>query len=374
MTKANVLPARPNLEYLKKLAKKQVASSRRQGKAISLALAQLTLARQFGFASWRKLKTHVDLLIQQQRIKDQASDSNEAVNPPHVFRDLMKAILRRDHETLSRLLTKTPEVVNRTGPHPEWGGRPQPLHVAIEVGNFLAFESLLNAGADINGNNETYDRWSPLMLAIHWKRNTMRDALLRRRAKVDLIAALMLRDDRRVARLVRDPSALKGPFPNNATPLHFAGTVKSARLLLSHGVNAMARNKYGKTAAQLWDSAKPRSAGLMRLANSIGDQPASDIYQAVEQGRLTLVRKMLAKGASANSRFPAGSRGTLLHAAAWNGDLPMVKLRVAKGADVHALDLEHKVTSAHYARHALKVFDRQSCAPVAEYLETLVNP
>ena len=69
------------------------------------------------------------------------------------------------------------------------------------------------------------------MLAVHWKRYAMRDKLLRRGAQIDLIAALMLKDDRRVARLLEHSSALAGPFPNDASPLHFARTVKSARLL-----------------------------------------------------------------------------------------------------------------------------------------------
>ena len=146
-------------------------------------------------------------------------------------------------------------------------------------------------------------------------------------------------------------------------------TVKSARLLIARGVDPSAKNKYGKTAAELWVSQKPQSAGLMRLAKSLGAQPSLHLYQAVEQGRLTAVRKMLRKGAAANSRFPTGSKGTLLHTAAWNGDLAMAKLLVASGADVHALDEEHKTTPAHWARVALKIFDRKNCEPVAEYLE-----
>jgi ankyrin repeat protein len=365
MPQAHALPPRPNLEYLKKLAKRQVAADREQGKTTSLALTQLAIARRFGFASWRKLKTHI--------ASQPPGSGQDAINLPHIFRDVMKAIVRRDNDALTRLLAKAPEVVNRTGPHPEWGGRPQPLHVATETGNVFAFKTLLGAGADINGDNTQYDRWSPLMLSIHWKRSAMRDELIKRGAKVDLIPALMLRDDRRVARLLKDPSSLSGPFANDATPLHFARTLKSARLLMARGIDPNAKNKYGKTAADVWASQKPQSAGLMRLAKSLGAQPSLHLYQAVEQGRLTAVRNMLRKDADANSRFPTRSKGTLLHAAAWNGDLAMAKLLVARGADVHALDEEHKTTPAHWARHALKTFDRKNCGSVAEYLETLMK-
>ena len=39
------------------------------------------------------------------------------------------------------------------------------------------------------------------MRAVHWKRAEMRDELIRCGATIDLIAALMLGDDRRVTRL-----------------------------------------------------------------------------------------------------------------------------------------------------------------------------
>jgi len=64
-----------------------------------------------------------------------------------------------------------------------------------------AFERLLDAGANVDGDNQHYDGWSPLMRAVHWKRAEMRDELIRCGATIDLIAALMLGDDRRVTRL-----------------------------------------------------------------------------------------------------------------------------------------------------------------------------
>jgi hypothetical protein len=66
MARANALPARPSIEYLKKLAKQQVAALRKQGQAASLAGAQLALARKYGFPSWRKLKVHVEAWIGRQ--------------------------------------------------------------------------------------------------------------------------------------------------------------------------------------------------------------------------------------------------------------------------------------------------------------------
>lgn len=49
------LPARPNLEFEKKRAKKLV---KEQGGAIKLADAQLQIAREYGFSNWRKLSAY----------------------------------------------------------------------------------------------------------------------------------------------------------------------------------------------------------------------------------------------------------------------------------------------------------------------------
>ena len=368
MTRAKALPTRPNLEYLKKIAKQQVAALRRQGKTASLAQAQLSLARSYGFASWRKLKTHIEQLQRQgngQRPQKTASTET--------FNEVMKTIINHEAEMLLRLLVAAPSVVNQTGPHPRWRGRPQPLHVAIESDNREAFNLLLDAGASVDGDNQQYDGWSPLMLSIHWKRKGMRDELIRRGAKIDLIVALMLGDDRGVIRLLKDPTVLQGPFPNHATPLHFVRTVKSARLLIAHGVEASGKDKYGKTAPQLWINSPKPSAGLLRLADSLGVKPLSDIFWAVEHGRLQQVRKLLNSGTDVNARYPNGSGGTLLHNAAFEGNLAMVKLLVGKGADVNALDREHNNTPAGWARFALKAFNRYPCEAVAEYLEAQTN-
>jgi hypothetical protein len=56
------LPARPNLEYLKKEAKSLLDALLQRDPAAQLADAQHALARDYGFASWPKLKAHVEWL------------------------------------------------------------------------------------------------------------------------------------------------------------------------------------------------------------------------------------------------------------------------------------------------------------------------
>src|SRR5256885_15803751 len=52
------LPAQPNLEHLKHEAKQRLRQLRTGDPSAKLAAAQLALARDYGFASWRKLKSH----------------------------------------------------------------------------------------------------------------------------------------------------------------------------------------------------------------------------------------------------------------------------------------------------------------------------
>src|SRR5271163_2678300 len=66
------LPEHPNLRHLKDQAKGLVKA----GKAGTLAAAQLQIARLYGFASWPKLKAHVDSLEETGKLK-LAIDSND---------------------------------------------------------------------------------------------------------------------------------------------------------------------------------------------------------------------------------------------------------------------------------------------------------
>ena len=54
------LPPHPNLEHLKKQAKEMLHDLQQQNPASKLAEAQFALAREYGFASWPKLKAYVE--------------------------------------------------------------------------------------------------------------------------------------------------------------------------------------------------------------------------------------------------------------------------------------------------------------------------
>ena len=66
------LPERPNLRHLKDQARDLFKA----GNAESITEAQFKIARLYGFASWPKLKTHIDSLEGVGQLK-QAIDSND---------------------------------------------------------------------------------------------------------------------------------------------------------------------------------------------------------------------------------------------------------------------------------------------------------
>ena len=315
---------------------------------------------------------------------------------PMTADDLVAALLKlvgdgRVKETRA-LLQQAPALVNAVGPHPFWGGRPQPLHVAIETGRREMFDLLLDAGADINGTNEQYDHWSPLMIAV--KRPDMRDELLRRGAHVGLPEALLLADDQRVGELL-EAGHLPSTVPNGGSILAFARTPYAIDRLIALGAPTDARDRWGT--APLDAMSRLGTSGRALVAHMIargvpagakdyariGDIDALEqiataepgialqpgvLMAAVDAGQREVVEWLLRRGASANTRAADQSRQTALHSAAWNGDLEMVQLLVASGADPAARDEEHDNTPQGWAETSLKITNNQRCAVVAAWL------
>jgi ankyrin repeat protein len=294
------------------------------------------------------------------------------------------------------MLAAVPRLVNAVGPHPFWGGRPQALHVAIEGGRRNLFDLLLEHGADVNGANDQYDRWSPLMISIHRDQTEMRDELLRRGARVGLLEALMLADDGRVEELLR-PGTLPDIAPNDGSILAFARTPLAIDRLIALGAKTDLQDRWGSTPIDAMSRLGPRGQELVRHMIAHGAQAAPREYArlgdmetlarlfeannavarldsvmmaAVDFGHHALVEWLLERGGNANARSDAQSRHTALHSAAWNGDLRMARLLVAAGADRTARDEQYDATPLGWAETSIKVSNNPKCAEVAAYLET----
>jgi ankyrin repeat protein len=384
---SQALPARPNLDWLRKTAKQWLHELRKDNPDAKLATAQLALARQYGFRSWRALKAEVD------RLQALASTGEQSIAA------LLRAVGTGQIDTVRAMLAAAPELVNAIGPHPFWGGRPQPLHVSIETKRRDMFDLLIAAGADINGSNEHYEHWTPLMLTFHWDQPEMRRTLLELGARIDLIEAMLMEDDALVEQMLRHgKSGLPMIEPNGGSILAFARTPFAIDRLIELGVSQDRKDRWDTTPIQAMSRLGPRGQPLVQhmlkrgaaiapqdyarigdkdtLAALIAAEPAiakSDTVMmgAVDFGHHDLVTWLLSQGANANAHSDWGSQGTALHSAAWNGDLRMVKLLVEAGADIHARDPEHNNTPAGWAKVAIEVTNNPRCQEVADYLAGL---
>jgi ankyrin repeat protein len=387
---SQALPARPNLDWLRKTAKQQLQELRKDNPGAKLAAAQLALARQYGFRSWRALKAEAD------RLQALASSGEQSIAA------LLRAVGTGQIDTVRAMLAAAPELVNAVGPHPFWGGRPQPLHVSIETKRRDMFDLLLASGADINGSNEEYEYWSPLMLTFHWDEPDMRRVLLEHGARIGLIEAMLMEDDALVEQMLRPgKSALPAFEPNAGSILAFARTPFAIDRLIDLGVSQDRKDRWDTTPIQAMSRLGPRGQPLVRhmvqrglaiepqeyarmgdkdtLAALVAASPdiaRSDAVMmgAVDFSHYDLVTWLLAQGANVNARTDWGSGHTALHSAAWNGDLRMAMLLVEAGADIHARDSEHDNTPAGWAKVAIEVTNNPDCKEVADYLAGFDTP
>jgi ankyrin repeat protein len=159
------LPERASLEYLKKLAKDRLQELRRADPRARLAAAQLTVARDHGFSSWRILKAelnrrqteHVVLFFEACAKGDvQALRGLLADDPGLVHRRKDEALggtglhaaAKRGHADAVRLLLEH-------GADPsarDAGDNAYTLHFAAGYGHFETVRALLDAGADVQGS------------------------------------------------------------------------------------------------------------------------------------------------------------------------------------------------------------------------------
>ncbi|MFN8654475.1 MAG: ankyrin repeat domain-containing protein [Gemmatimonadales bacterium] len=389
---ATPLPARPSLDWLRRRAKLLLKDLRRTRPSATLAEAQLALAREHGQPSWRALVAEVEARL--------AAGAVRASSAKSLSEEAVAAFLRTvgsGNLAASRaLLTDEPALVNAVGPHPFWGGRCQALHVAVETGRKPMVELLLRAGADPNGTNDDYMHWSPLMAALGDKKAPIRRLLLRRGARIGLVESLMLGDDRTALRLLKPGrSAFPKQVPNDGSLLMFARTPRAIDRLLQLGVSLEQRDRWGASPIEALSRLGKAGRDLVRhlaargveaspaeyarmgdratLARLAKADPAVLRDEAVMMGAVdfrhhALVRWLLSQGANPDARATAQSQHTALHSAAWNGDLAMVKLLAAGGADLASRDRQYDATPEGWAETSIEVTGNVKCRAVAEWL------
>ena len=271
------LPERASLEYLKKLAKDRLKDLRRKNPAAKLAAAQLAVAREHGFPSWRALKAEIDK------------------RQPNNTASFFEACALGDVEALKQLLADDPGLArtsNPEGDYPGWTG----LHTAAQSGQLEAVKLLLRHGADPNAR-EAGDNTYPLHWAAanrrlevvralldaggdphgigdvheldaigwatfyhepgdaHGDKPEVAGLLVERGARHNIFSALSLGDAELIRRMAeQDPKALErrtSRFEDGQTALHFVIGLKRydlLDLLIELGMDLEAEDDNGHTA------------------------------------------------------------------------------------------------------------------------------
>jgi ankyrin repeat protein len=367
------LPLRPDLGQLKLQAKElhrdhgagklaaaaRIAANhpRRKGQALQailegplvLADAQLVLAREYGFANWTQLKVRIERGRRIARLK------------PHPrYDEALAALKSGDLARLGELIAAEPDLIHaRTNLEPPYGyfsgatllhhvagnpgwDRPLPANI-VDVARLL-----LELGADVNALTLGPNRGTTMGLVITSKQASdanrsgpLMDLLLEFGAKLDFKTPANVVPD------WRQQNALDLPLANHAP--------RAAEKMIELGaeVDVCAAAALGRMnlLRGCFDSdgklrSRPRRRGKrMSERDAIG----LALLFAYVNGHPDAVDFLLEK--DGNWDITGVNNGTVLHRAAWAGDLPMVKRLVAKGADMKNRDNPFNSTPLSWAQH-----------------------
>jgi ankyrin repeat protein len=283
------LPARPDLEQQKKLAKELLrayragdseAAARMRAELpdkadLSLTDAQYVLAREYGFTSWRELREHIE-----QRIASQL--------PP--VEQFKHAVRRGDAKTLRALLAQHAEV--RASVNAPIFDFDSPALVLVSDEHPDVVDVLLEFGADPNRRS---DWWAGGFHPLHTRQGAAAERLIAAGAEIDACAAANLdRADLLAALLAEDPARVHERGGDGQTPLHFARSRAVVDLLLEAGADIDARDVDHRSTPAQWMLGDGREWPRLALAGYLVERGAStDIFLAAALGLTERVRAML---------------------------------------------------------------------------------
>jgi uncharacterized glyoxalase superfamily protein PhnB len=279
------LPAQPHIDWLKKAAKDHLAELRAHDPSAKLHQAQLAVARDYGFPSWRALKARVDALSLDGQIiaaaKEGRANELDALLAQHPAKititgsqwnrpllhiaagegrlDCVNVLLRRGFDIATR-----DRLDNATA-----------LHWAAQYGTVEMVERLVEAGADIDGEGDAHE-----VGVIGWAtcfRNVRREAadyLLSRGARPTIFSAVALNRADLVRALVEQDGKLlrtrkMSRFEHYRTPLHFAvlkNRPEMVKLLLELGAEATGKDGRGYTPLSLVTPKSNQAIAAMLIA------------------------------------------------------------------------------------------------------------
>src|SRR5688572_11144208 len=156
---SNQLPDRASLEFLKKRAKERLGELRQREPRAKLADAQLTIARDYGFPSWRALKAEIDrrraplltAFFNACRAGDVATLRDLLARDPGLVRERTAEGSTGLHLAVSHLEAVHLLLEHCADPNArDAGDKASLLHFPAGAGEVEAVRSFLGAGADVN--------------------------------------------------------------------------------------------------------------------------------------------------------------------------------------------------------------------------------
>ena len=328
------LPANPDLDWLRKAAKKRLAELRVRAPEAKLHQAQFAIANDYGFTSWRALKAHIDDITG-------AADGRVRV---------FKAARDGDVEAVRRALGSgfDPAAQDRDGRTIYQIAKEQG-HGAIEI-----------LARDLRGGRLYPEAEQDKLQAIMTAAQSVDVAALAERldANPELIDALggrglykatplclaALRNQHGAIRLLieRGADLNKRDFPDNAAPLHFAAAhadLEAIRLLVEAGADIDGDGDDHAVGVLGWATCF-RQVRHDVAAYLLDHGARLNVWTAIALDRPDELREMIATDpALLSARMSRNQhRRTPLHHAAAKNRLRMVQLLLELGADPNATD------------------------------------
>jgi ankyrin repeat protein len=328
------LPANPDLDWLKKAAKKRLAELRVRAPETKLHLAQLAVANDYGFKSWRALKAHLDDIngaaAGRERVFAAARDGDvEAVRRAFAS-GFDPATQDRDGRTVYQIAKELRHAAIELLAQDVQGGRLYPeveqekvqaVVVAAQAGDVAALRQRLDENPELIDalGGRGLQKATPLHLATLRNRHAAIRLLIERGADLN-----------------------KRDFPDNAAPLHFAaahGDLETLRLLVEAGADIEGHGDDHAVGALGWATCFQQVR--QDVAAYLLDHGATlNVWTAIALDRPNELREIIAQEPSLLAARMSRNqhRRTPLHHAAAKNRLRMVQLLLELGADPDATD------------------------------------
>ena len=396
------LPETPNLEWLRKRAKHHLDELRKSNPDAQLADAQFDLAKQYGFPSWRALKSHIDSLTidgqlfdasrkgdvgQLAALLDEHRDKLYARNKPYEHTLLHVAAQNGQLDAVDFLLKRGIDPNTR-----EKGDNTYPMHWAAAAGHIDVVRRLADAGGDVIGEGDDHalgmigwaTGWDGCDDATH---RAIADFLISRGAHHHIYSAMSIGDEDEVRRIVAaDPTQLERRQSHNEDfrrPLHFAvhGNLhRMVKLLLELGADPLGTDASGHTAVAyamnpeiarpVVEAIRDRSGPTLLDSVAIGDWETAQrlmrqspdavaregvLHLMAKTGNIAAVKWLLEQGADPNARWNHwNDLLTPLHLAVLGNHLDVTRALLAAGADPTIRDTEHDSDALGWAKFFLQ--------------------